>query len=235
MTFSKSLLLGLAVVSLAACSTTKVLPTANDVLLAGIETTDINVKGATTLLSASSPTCLKFYENTATFAALPAADIAVPSLPGVPGVPGIPKKPSFGGQLMKTVILGALSGVVGGSVSSLGISNGFLENTLIGTANQVTYNLGGTVYDNILEGGEPDPSSPEAQAEAAAAEAAKAHDVNSHTHAANGDVIVDASAAASATAAAAPLSPLGEIQSAANQLGCPAPDQAAIAAINMVK
>ncbi len=177
MTISKQLFLGLALLSLTACQTTPTSP--SDVLLSDLGTSSVSETGATTLLSSSSPTCLKFYENTATFAALPAADLNVPT------------GPSFGRQLLKTVALGALSGVAGGGVSALGIESQFLESALITTAGQVTYQAGSTVYDEIVGTGAPDPAVPTVPA----------------------------------------LTPMQEIQKAANLLGCPAPDAAAIAAL----
>ena len=97
---------------------------------------------------------------------------------------------------MKTVVLGTLAGVASGGVASLGISNNFLEAALIGTASQVTYNAGGSVYDKIVT---PQPDA-ERQAE---------------------------------IQAIAAMDPFQEIQKAAALLGCPAPDQAAIAALNL--
>jgi hypothetical protein len=181
MTFSKSIFLGLAAFSLAACKTTLPATSPSDVLLSDISTAEISGTSAARLLSTSSPTCLKFYENTAAFAALPTAE-----LNGVP-------TPSFGGQLMKTLILGTLSGVASGGVSALGIESQFLESALIGTAGQVTYQAGSTVYDQIVGTGIPEPVVPSVPA----------------------------------------LSPMQEIEKAAAVLGCPAPDQAAIAGLNL--
>lgn len=148
MTISKQFFLGLALLSLTACQTTSGVTSPSDVLLSDISTSQVSESGATRLLSTSSPTCLKFYENTAAFAALPAADLNVPT------------GPSFGSQLLKTVALGALSGVAGGGVSALGIESQFLESALITTAGQVTYQAGSTVYDEIVGTGAPDPAVP---------------------------------------------------------------------------
>ena len=92
-------------------------------------------------LSASNPTCVQFYKNTANFVSLPSADVSLPS---------VPSGPSFGGSLVKTLVLGTLSGITSGGVAALGISNSFAEAALIGTVSQVTYNTGGTVYDGIV-------------------------------------------------------------------------------------
>ena len=182
-------------------------------------------------------TCLKFYENVSSFVAIPTAKLAL-DVPGVPGAPGLPSRPSFGSSLLKTFILGTLSGVASGGVAAIGIGNSFAEAALIGTAAQVTYNTGETVYDSILGSNKvPDPSTPEGQAAIAAEAAAKAHDVGSHTHDASGNVIPvvpaagTASAAATATTAGSPH--LAAIESAAAQLGCPTPDATAIAALKL--
>lgn len=186
MTISKTLFLGLAAVSLCACSTTSVVPSPSDTLLAGIDTSAVTQPGFTKILSASDPTCLSFYKNTTAFVSLPAADL---------NIGGAPKGPSFGSTLTKTLILGTLSGVVSGGVAAIGIGNSFAEAALIGTASQVTYNVGGTVYDSIVA---PTP----------VAEVPEVPDVPA-------------------------LSPLQEIEKAAATLGCPAPDQAAIAALKL--
>ena len=169
--------------------------------------------------------------------AIPTAKLAL-DVPGVPGAPGLPSRPSFGSSLLKTFILGTLSGVASGGVAAIGIGNSFAEAALIGTAAQVTYNTGETVYDSILGSNKvPDPSTPEGQAAIAAEAAAKAHDVGSHTHDASGNVIPvvpaagTASAAATATTAGSPH--LAAIESAAAQLGCPTPDATAIAALKL--
>jgi len=222
------------------------------------------------LLSASHPTCLKFYENTASLAALPAAQltdfsvadiakvagVSVPGVPGIPGVGGlpgvpdvpgasIPKRPSFGGKMLKTVALGALSGVVGGGVSAIGIDNNFWETMLVGTASQITYDTGETVYDSIV-GGAADGSAPKdptiadvtAAAEGLTPAGATSHDSASHNiadhrHLPNGTIerIVPAGQSAAATDAAAAASPLATIQAAADIIGCPAPDAASIIAL----
>jgi len=178
MTFSKQLFLGFAVLSLAACQTTSGVTSANDVLLSDISTPEISQAGTTRLMASNSPTCLKFYENTAMYVAMPSADLNAPT------------GPSFGDKVLKTVVLGTLSGLVGGGVSALGIESGFVEAALIGTAGQVTYQLGDTVYDDIVGTGDNQPVVP-------------------------------------------PLTPMEEIQKAAALLGCPAPDQASIAALNL--
>ena len=176
MTISKTLFIGVAALSLCGCKTASVLsPT--DTLLAGIETSDTSV-GSATLLSSSDPTCLTFYKNTTDFVSLP-ADLNVPSAP------------SFGSSLTKTLVLGTLAGVVSGGVAAVGIGNSFAEAALIGTASQVTYNTGGTVYDKIVG---PKP-------------------------AAETDVPA--------------LEPMQEIRKAAETIGCPAPDQASIAALKL--
>jgi len=181
MTFSKHLILSAALLSLAACQTTPHANSASDVLLSDITTPSLSASGATTMLSSSNPTCLKFYENTASFAALPAAGVSAP------------KGPSFGGQLLRTVVLGTLSGVVGAGVGELGIESRFAEAALIGTANQVTYQTGGMVYDKVVKNNAPNPATPNVPA----------------------------------------LTQMQEIEKAANMIGCPAPDAAAIAALKM--
>jgi len=181
MSFSKTLLLGFAVVSLSACSTTPSIPDAGEVLLAGIEAPSVTVPGALPSLSATSPTCLQFYQNTGNFVSLPS-----PELAGATG-------PSFGSQLLKTVVLGTLAGVVSGGVASIGIDNSFAEAALIGTASQVTFSTGGTIYDSIVGDGIPDVEVPTVPA----------------------------------------LTPMQEIEKIAGELGCPAPDQAAIAALDI--
>lgn len=183
MTFSKTLFLGLAVVSLTACQTSRV-TSPSDVLLADIKTADSAQIGTIQALSASDPTCLQFYQNTANFAALPVADISGP------------KPPSFGDKLLKTVVLGTLAGVASGGVAAIGIESSFAEAALIGTVSQVTYNVGDSVYDNIVGDGTPDPAVP-------------------------------------AVPAIPALTPMQEIEKAAAALGCPAPDQAAIAALKL--
>lgn len=186
MTISKILFLGLTAVSLCACSTTSVAPSPSDTLLAGLDTSAPTQPGFTKILSASDPTCVAFYKNTTAFVSMPTADL---------NIDGVPKGPSFGASLTKTIILGTLAGVVSGGVASIGIGSGFAEAAAIGTASQVTYNMGGTVYDNIVTP-KPDPQVPEVPAVSA-------------------------------------LSPLQEIQKAASTLGCPAPDQASIAALKL--
>ncbi len=181
MTFSKHLILGAALLSLSACQTTSGVNVANDVLLSDIAAPDISTASAPVLLSTSNPTCLKFYENTAAFAAMPAADLSAP------------KGPSFGSQLMRTVVLGTLSGVASGGVAALGIESSFAQAALAGTANQVVYQAGGTVYDKIVKTEMPDPAVPAVPA----------------------------------------LTPMQEIEKAANLIGCPAPDAASIAALNL--
>ena len=174
MTFSKALLLSLAVVSLSACSSTPSFTSPSSVLLAGIDvpsapsidsTTGLSSVNAPGLpgapgvpsvdapglpgvpaipsigsvisaspgsvsvpglsaadlvptLSASNPTCVQFYKNTANFVSLPSADVSLPSAPS---------GPSFGGTLLKTLVLGTLSGVASGGVAALGISNSFAD------------------------------------------------------------------------------------------------------------
>lgn len=243
----QTLAAGAALLSLTACQTLGMgggpsLPTADSILLGGVDVPAISESVSVPQLSTSNPTCLKFYENVASFAAIPTAQLALdvpglPGVPGVPGVPGLPQGPSFGSSLVKTLVLGTLSGVVGGGVSALGIESNFVANALAGTASQVTYNAGSTVYDSILGGNKlPDPSTPEGQAAIAAEAAAKAHDVGSHTHDASGNVIPVVPAAGTTSAAAATSSPhLAAIETAAAQLGCPAPDASAIAAMKMIK
>lgn len=148
MTISKQFFLGLTLLSLSACQTTSGVTSASDVLLSDISATGISETSATSFLTTSSPTCLKFYENTAAFAALPAADLNVPT------------GPSFGDQLLKTVVLGTLSGVVGGGVSAIGIDSSFVDSALTTTASQVTYQAGSTVYDEIVATDIPDPAIP---------------------------------------------------------------------------
>lgn len=117
----------------------------SETLLAGLETSTDTQIGSTKLLSASDPTCLTFYKNTTAFVSQP-ADLGV----------GGPAAPSFGGSLMKTLVLGTLAGVASGGVAAIGIGNSFAEAALIGTASQVTYNTGSTVYDKIVTP-QPDP------------------------------------------------------------------------------
>lgn len=242
MTFSKALLLSLAVVSLSACSSTPSFTSPSSVLLAGIDvpsapsidsTTGLSSVNAPGLpgapgvpsvdapglpgvpaipsigsvisaspgsvsvpglsaadlvptLSASNPTCVQFYKNTANFVSLPSADVSLPSAPS---------GPSFGGTLLKTLVLGTLSGVASGGVAALGISNSFAEAALIGTVSQVTYNTGSTVYDGIVG-------------------KSGADDVPG---------VADVPA----------LTPMQEITKAAATLGCPAPDVASIAALGL--
>jgi len=141
MTFSKHLFLGIAVISMSACQT---MPSANlanpnDILLSDITTSGIDGSVVPTKLSASNPTCLKFYDNTATYMAAINAPQSAPS------------GPSFGSLLMRTLVLGTLSGVASGGVAAIGIENAFAEAALAGTANQVTYQMGGKVYDSVMK------------------------------------------------------------------------------------
>lgn len=240
MRFLHTLTAGAALLTLTACSTFgggKTLPSADSILLGGVDVPSVSQGVSVAQLGASNPTCLKFYENVSSFVAIPTAKLAL-DVPGVPGAPGLPSRPSFGSSLLKTFVLGTLSGVASGGVAAIGIGNSFAEAALIGTAAQVTYNTGETVYDSILGSNKvPDPSTPEGQAAIAAEAAAKAHDVGSHTHDASGNVIPvvpaagTASAAATATTAGSPH--LAAIESAAAQLGCPAPDATAIAALKL--
>ena len=240
MRFLHTLTVGSALLTLTACSTFgggKTLPSADSILLGGVDVPSVSQGVSVAQLGASNPTCLKFYENVSSFVAIPTAKLAL-DVPGVPGAPGLPSRPSFGSSLLKTFVLGTLSGVASGGVAAIGIGNSFAEAALIGTAAQVTYNTGETVYDSILGSNKvPDPSTPEGQAAIAAEAAAKAHDVGSHTHDASGNVIPvvpaagTASAAATATTAGSPH--LAAIESAAAQLGCPAPDATAIAALKL--
>ena len=141
MTFSKHLFVGIAVFSMSACQT---MPSANlanpnDILLSDIATSSAGSSVVPTKLSAANPTCLKFYDNTASYmAAVQAAQAA-------------PQGPSFGGLLMRTLVLGTLSGVASGGVAAIGIENAFAEAALAGTANQVTYQMGGKAYDSIMK------------------------------------------------------------------------------------
>lgn len=181
MTFPKKTFLSAALLVMSACQTTSGVNVANDVLLADIATSDVSATGATTLLSTSNPTCLQFYANTAKFASLPAADLSAPT------------GPSFGDQMLRTLILGTLSGVVSGGVAAMGIESSFAEAALIGTAGQVTYQAGGTVYDKIVKTDTPGVTTPTVPA----------------------------------------LTPMQEIEKAATLIGCPAPDEASIAALNL--
>lgn len=180
MTFTKTLLMGATVLSLAACQTTSAISSPNDILLSGIDKSAVSPvglpSGSATLLSATHPTCAQFYENVGTFVTAP-----VPKASG----------PSFGGQLMRTVVLASLAGVAGGSVSALGIKSSFTETALAATATQVTYNTGGDVYDKVVGADKKTPQVP----------------------------------------AAPNLSPLQSIEKVAASIGCPAPDAAAIAAL----
>lgn len=146
MTISKTLFLGVAALSLCACQTTSAISSPSDTLLAGIDSSTISSSASTTLLSSSDPTCLTFYKNTTDFVSLP-ADFNV-------------ARPSVGGGLMKTIVLGTLAGVASGGVAAIGISSSFLEAAVIGTASQVTYNAGGTVYDKIVSQKTPEPAVP---------------------------------------------------------------------------
>lgn len=149
MTISKTLFLGAVALSLCACQTTSAIPSPSDTLLANIDSSAISPLGsATTLLNSSDPTCLKFYQNTTSFVSLP-ADLNV-------GV----GRPSFGAGLMKTIVLGTLAGVASGGVAAIGIQSSFLEAAVIGTASQVTYNAGSTVYDKIVSPTTPEPVVP---------------------------------------------------------------------------
>lgn len=181
MTFSKTLILGAAALSFTACQTTQSYSSPSEVLLANVPSIDSGTPTQRTALSASNPTCLKFYENTAAFAALPAAALSPSS------------DPSFGDTLLKTVVLGTLAGVTSGGVAAIGIESAFVETALIGTASQVTYNAGGSVYDKILGEDSIDPELPTVPV----------------------------------------LTPMQEIEKAATVLGCPAPDQASIAALKL--
>ena len=241
MRFLHTLTAGAALLTLTACSTFgggRTLPSADSILLGGVDVPSVSQGVSVAQLGASNPTCLKFYENVSSFVAIPTAKLAL-DVPGVPGAPGLPSRPSFGSSLLKTFVLGTLSGVASGGVAAIGIGNSFAEAALIGTAAQVTYNTGETVYDSILAGKDeaPDPSTPEGQAAIAAEAAAKAHDVGSHTHDASGNVIpvvpAAGTASAAATSATASSPHLAAIESAAAQLGCPAPDATAIAALKL--
>ena len=176
MTISKTLFLGVAVLSLSACQTTSAVPSPNQVLLADIDRSMVAQTSSTQLLSSSSPTCSKFYTNVSAYVDMPTA---------------VKTGPSFGGQLMRTIALASLAGIASGGVAAVGIENSFLEAALVGTASQVTYNAGGKVYDKIVT---PDTPNPQA-------------------------------------ASVAALDPMQEIQKTAALLGCPAPDEAAIATL----
>jgi len=150
MTFSKHLFLGIAVISMSACQTmpSAKLANPNDILLSDITTSSIGGSALPTKLSAANPTCLKFYDNTASYmAAVQAAQSA-------------PQGPSFGSILMRTLVLGTLSGVASGGVAAIGIENAFAEAALAGTANQVTYQLGGKAYDSVMKKDPSDPAIP---------------------------------------------------------------------------
>jgi hypothetical protein len=147
MTLSKHLFLGIAVISMSACQTVPSanLASPNDILLSDITTSSVGSSAVPTKLSAANPTCLKFYDNTANYmAAVQAAQSA-------------PQGPSSGGLLMRTLILGTLSGVASGGVAAIGIENAFAEAALAGTANQVTYQMGGKAYDSVMK---KDPAAP---------------------------------------------------------------------------
>ncbi len=139
MTIIKSLFLSAAVLSLTACQTTSAVKSPDAILLSGLDKPVVAQTGleagSVPRLSASSPTCSKFYQNVATF-----VDMPVSAKSG----------PSFGGQLMKTVVLASLAGVASGGVAAMGIKSSFAEAALVGTASQVTYNAGGKVYDKIV-------------------------------------------------------------------------------------
>lgn len=127
--------------TLSACQTMGgATPTANEVLLAGVEMPVVKENASIPQLSTSNPICLKFYQNTATYVDLPLAGSS---------------RPGLGGMVLKTLVLGTLSGVTGGAVTAAGIESAFVESALIGTASQVTYNVGETVYDEVVQGDAP--------------------------------------------------------------------------------
>lgn len=148
MTITKSLFIGAAVFSLAACQTTSAMKAPSDVLLSGIDKPAVTQLGTqtspTVLLSSASPTCTKFYENVGAFVNMPSA---------------VKTGPSFGGQLMRTIVLASLAGAASGGVAAIGIESSFAEAALAATASQVTYNAGGKVYDKIMT---PDTATPKA-------------------------------------------------------------------------
>ncbi len=186
MTFSKTLLLGFAVVALSACSTTPKFATPGDMLLADLEAPVASAPGLSVpSLSSTSPTCVQFYANTVDFISLPTGGL------------NAPQGPSLGGQILKTVVLGTLSGLTSGGVSALGINNSFAESALIGTTSQVTYNVGNTLYDDIV-----------------------------------GDSIPEVEAPVE-TPGVPELTPMQEIRKAAGAIGCPAPSESDIAALDL--
>jgi len=143
----------IAALSFSACQTLGGSP---DALLAGIPADKISpvveevagvdgaadVSSPALLLAASqirasgaNPTCGQFNMNSLSY-------IANPTGAGM------------GTGILKTVITGALAGVASGGVSSLGIGNSFLENTVAGTVNQVVFNTAKPAIDSVFPAAE---------------------------------------------------------------------------------
>ena len=138
-------LTSLAVLSLAACSTTS----PEDTLLSGIsddkiKTTTVSADDVGTVTSSAArlaesqirgsvynPTCAQFNMNALALSATPTT-------------------PSAGTGLMKTIALGVIAGVASGGVASLGIGSAFVEATAVGTANQVIFNGATPIVDKVI-------------------------------------------------------------------------------------
>ncbi len=184
MNISKSIVALSLALTLTACQTTSPSISPSDLLLANIDTSVISQSASLSTLGTTNPTCATFYENASKLLSQPVVSDVIST------------KPSFGSVLLKTVVLGTLSGVSGGAVAGLGIGSALAETAAVATASQVTYGLGSSVYDSV------------------------------------GDKIADGADAATAAANLPTLSPLAEIEKAAAQIGCVAPDAASIAAYN---
>lgn len=133
MKICSTLLTAVAVLSLAACQTTGAAQSPSQTLYSNIDVANISETGTATRRSGTDSVCVTFYQNTASYVAQPAS-----------------VKPKGGSGLLKTLVLGSLAGVASGGVAALGISSSFAEAALIGTASQMTYNTGETVYDKIV-------------------------------------------------------------------------------------
>lgn len=81
--------------------------------------------------SASNPTCAQFNMNALAFAAAP-------------------QVPSFGTDILKTIIMGTVAGAASGGVASLGIGSAFIETAVAGTTNQIVFNGVRPVVDKVV-------------------------------------------------------------------------------------
>lgn len=81
--------------------------------------------------SATNPTCAQFNVNTLAFVARP-------------------ETPSFGTDLMKTIVMGTIAGAASGGIASLGIASSFVEAAVVGTANQVVFQTSEPYVDKII-------------------------------------------------------------------------------------